>query len=151
VSVDGGYSWMPAQLDGNDWQLIWETPADLEGVSFPLRIRALDNAGNEAGEARQITVDNRPAVIVDLGFSKAPGHYSFGTDNGLDITWAALHDGGGPAELFTVVDDQEITTTFDEVNDRVSGNSFATTLPAGTSYLHLTTRDAAGNLLQTHL
>jgi VCBS repeat-containing protein len=156
ISVDGGYSWRAAELDGANWQFAWETPEGVEGVTYPARIRARDNGGNASVVARTVTVDNRPATLIDLAFSPEPDYFAFspvlegGEDVSLTVSWAAVREGSGPAEIFAVVDDQEETAVFDEINDLVNGNSFTVLLPPGLSYLHLTTRDAAGNLWQNH-
>lgn len=54
VSLDGGFTWQLATVDGADWELTWEVPEDLEFVSYPVRMRARDQAGKSTpGRCRQ--------------------------------------------------------------------------------------------------
>ncbi len=148
VSVDGGTSWMPAEVSGGDWSLTWETPEGQESVSYPGRVRATDLAGNVTlPQTRTFTVDNvAPTGLAPITFS-APQNTHFDTSISLTIEWSAPEDGSGTAETVLAVDQVSDTTP----SVVVGGTTATVDLNAdGEWYVHLGAEDAAGNQLTRH-
>ncbi len=142
ISLDGGYTWLPASVSGSDWSLEWEGPIGQEFVSFPVWARAADRAGNTTLEARPITVDNVPPTGLEpVTFSAPPGTH-FDQPTALVITWTTPEDGSGIADVVLAVD--QVTGTFP--TSVVTGNTAAEMLSQpGDWYVHIGAKDAAGN------
>jgi len=147
VSVDGGVTWMPATYTDPDWELVWQTPTKQEYVSFPVRIRASDKAGNVQTDARTVTVDNKaPAGLVPVTFSHPAGTH-FDSREWLDIYWNPPIDGSGHASVLLAVDQNEES----EPTQVAAGTSASRQLDGtGAWYVHIAVVDLAGNKYTRH-
>jgi len=148
VSTDGGFTWMPAILTGQDgWELDWNAPRGEEFVSYPVRVRATDNAGNATQVEFSVTVDNRPPTGLEpVTYSISPGeHVSLGDT--LTIGWQSPVDGSGYAAVFLAVDQSEDTVPSSEVG----GNILDYVLDqVGAWYVHVAAKDDSGNTVIVH-
>jgi uncharacterized repeat protein (TIGR01451 family) len=147
VSLDGGYTWLPATVNGTDWELTWQAPEGQEFVSYPARVRASDRAGNTTEQPRPITIDNlAPTGLEPVTFSTPQGTH-FDTPSPLTINWHTPWDGSGTAVVLLTVDQISATVP----TSVVGGNSATEDLSAtGDWYVHIATRDAAGNEFTRH-
>jgi hypothetical protein len=60
VSLDGGNTWQPLQMTGNDWSFTWNTTSVPNGT-YDLLVRASDQAGNLENTAKiTVVVFNQP-------------------------------------------------------------------------------------------
>jgi len=163
VSLDGGYTWHPATVDGSDWKWTWDAPADQKYVSYPARVRARDQVGNESQTSLNFSIDNVPplgvevesfvAVLGPLEKDSPPGTH-FDTPlsplptNGLRITWSPPIDGSGIATTLIAVDKFTDTTPIEDLG------ALTTTLRAldtpGDWYVHLAGKDVVGNQFTRH-
>ncbi len=147
VSVDGGYTWLPATVNGADWELTWDAPEGQEFVSYPAWVRASDQAGNSISEARVFTVDNvAPTGLAPLTFS-APQGTHFDATTTLTITWNTPVDGSGTAIVLLAVDQISDTTPTQQVPGTTATVPLAL---SGDWYVHLGAKDAAGNQFTRH-
>jgi hypothetical protein len=148
LSLDGGRAWTPATITGGSWSLAWTTPADREYISYPVRVRALDRAGNvSAVQTLSVTIDNvAPAGLVPITFDQPVGSHVDRYSN-LTINWAPPQTGSGVASVLLAVD--QVATT--QPVTVVTGQSATRSLSArGNWYVHLATADALGNTLVRH-
>ncbi len=163
VSLDGGYTWHPATVDGSDWQWTWDAPADQKYVSYPARVRARDQAGNESQVSRTFSIDNVPplgpevesfvAVLGLLERDSPPGtHFDVPLAplpaNGLRITWSPPVDGSGIATTLIAVDQFTDTTPTDDLG-ALTTITRALDAP-GDWYVHLAGKDGVGNQFIRH-
>lgn len=77
ISLDGGTTWLPADLAGDKWALHWDTASVSNGV-YSVLVRATDVAGNtESPTALTLTVDNLPpkVKITDWWWIWSSGEY----------------------------------------------------------------------------
>jgi len=149
VSLDGGVSWSPATLAGGAWSFDWVTPAGKEFVSFPVRVRARDNAGNTSAPpvALALTVDNLPPGGLDpVTFSIPEGTHLDAFTN-LTIGWQPSTDGGGSADVLLTVDQAPETAP---AGATVGTSQVAALGAQGPWYVHIAALDAAGNTRIRH-
>lgn len=142
VSVDGGYTWRTAAINGEAWSLDWDLGLGQDYVSYPARVRAVDAAGNVSQVEWTVVVDNIPPTdLAPVAFSQPVGqHLDAGAS--LTVEWDAPIDAGGSTVVRMAVD-KSADTTPDTV---VSGESTtAVFTSAGDWYVHLLAEDAAGN------
>lgn len=148
VSLDGGRAWSAATITGGTWSLDWTAPDGLDHESFPVRVRALDRAGNVSVLAAiAVTIDSvAPAGVAPVTFSLPAGsHVDAFTD--LDIAWTPPQSGGDVAEVRLAVDQVPDTTP----TTVVAGQTATRALGApGEWYVHIATADAVGNTLVRH-
>ncbi len=147
VSVDGGYLWLPATVDGGGFHLAWDGPEKQDAVSFPARVRASDRAGNVITTTRLFTLDEAvPTGLSPVTFS-APEGTHFDIAPTLTITWNTPVDGSGIATTLLAVD--QVSETVPSVP--VAGISATRELDAsGDWYVHVGAQDAAGNKSTNH-
>ena len=146
-SVDGGLTWAGAEIDGDDWSATWVSPVDQPYVSYPLTVRAFDQAGNETSLSRSFTVDlDTPTGFYPFTFNHPlEGHLD--TLSTLQVDWLPVFDTSGVVTV-TVAIDQNADTSPTTV---VSGSSYSRALDApGDWYVHVKASDAAGNSLASH-
>lgn len=148
VSLDGGRVWTAATISGGTWSLAWTAPDGLDHASFPVRVRAIDRAGNvSTAAALTVTIDSvAPGGVAPLTFSLPVGsHLDEFTD--LDIMWTPPLSGGDVASVRLAVDQVADTTPLSVV----TGQSATRSLNApGEWYVHIGTADAVGNTLVRH-
>jgi len=164
VSLDGGFTWQPATVDGNDWEMTWEAPEDLEFVSFPAWVRARDQAGNSTQQARTFSIDNVPptgphveeftAVVGPFEKDAPPGtHFDMPLAPvpviGLRITWAKPFDGSSFAETLIAVDKFTDTLPTENLGVLITTTIRSLSTP-GDWYVHLAARDLVGNQFTRH-
>jgi cytoskeletal protein CcmA (bactofilin family) len=156
VSLDGGYEYLPATISGGSWSLAWSTPLDLDRSLLPLHVRALDKAGNETLNVRELAVDNRPPVgFAPVTFQDAADSLAIPEGSHLDaatslrVAWSPPQDGSAPVVVRSLVDH---APTSEPTTALASG---ATSLTAdlnanGSWYVHLSFTDTAGNKTVLH-
>lgn len=147
VSLDGGYTWRRAALDGGAWNLSVEMSGSQDRVSYPARVRATDAAGNATTTPRTFAVDSTPPTgLGPARFSEPEGqHVPVGT--ALSVEWNAPIDAGGPVDVLLAVDQSPTT----EPTAVEAGTSASASLDAtGDWYAHLAARDAVGNQVVYH-
>ncbi|GAB4423220.1 MAG: hypothetical protein Kow0031_01590 [Anaerolineae bacterium] len=142
VSVDGGATWLPAAVSGNNWAVSWEGPEGLPFVSFPARARATDKAGNQSSTSFTFSIDEvAPNGLQPVTFSVPEGSH-LDAVTGLVINWNAPFDGSGTAQTLLAVD--QLTDTIPTAV--VPGVTAIRSLNAsGDWYVHLAAQDAIGN------
>ncbi|MEZ4592420.1 MAG: Ig-like domain-containing protein [Chloroflexota bacterium] len=147
VSLDGGATWRPATVSGEDWSLIWNGPEGLPLVSYPAQVRATDRAGQTAVLPFQFTIDEiAPTGLVPVTFSHPEGsHLDAVTD--LEINWAPPIDVSGIITTFLTVDQISDTVPTEVVNGLTAVHSLDS---SGDWYAHLAAMDAAGNIQLLH-
>ncbi|MCP4167502.1 MAG: hypothetical protein GY759_16655 [Chloroflexi bacterium] len=144
VSVDGGYTYDSADVDENgNWSFTW-SPAGNDYTSFPLRIQAVDVAGNNAVQSATAIVDNQGPTAIDL-LSAAPQEGShLDAPSAVELSWVQPSDGSGVADILLALD--QYTDTVPSGDQTVTGNSYSAELTdAGAWYIHLSTVDSTGN------
>lgn len=149
VSVDGGFTWLPAQVDGSgEWHMAWRAPGEQEYVSYPVSVRATNGAGLETVVRLVITVDNLPPEgLQPITFSVEPGSF-VSVGQTLEIGWETPVDGSGHAEVVLDVDESEFSTVADPPTSPRSGNSHLHAFDeAGVWFAHMGARDEAGNMI----
>ncbi len=147
VSVDGGTTWMPATVDGEDWELTWEAPEGQDFVSYPVRVRASDRAGNTTTLPRNITIDNLPPTGLEPVTFSAPQGTHFDAPTPLTINWHEPQDASGTAVSVLAVDQISDTTPTQEVPGTTATVPLAL---SGQWYVHLGAKDEAGNQFIRH-
>ena len=147
VSLDGGYTWQRAALDGGAWNLSVKMSGPQDHVSYPARVRAIDAAGNVAMTSCPFAMDSAPPTgLGPARFGEPEGqHVPMGTT--LTVEWNAPIDAGGPVDVLLAVDQSPTT----EPTAVETGTSAGATLDAtGDWYVHLAARDAVGNQVTYH-
>ncbi|NLG27517.1 MAG: PKD domain-containing protein, partial [Chloroflexi bacterium] len=142
VSIDGGYIWRRTELVGSLFGLDWDLSGVQDKVTYPVRVRALDMAGNALVVARPVSVDSMPPTgLTPATFDQPVGqHLELGAD--LGIAWNDPVDAGGAAQVTLAVDQAADTVPSAEI----AGTSSSATLDAvGDWYVHLMASDAVGN------
>ena len=149
ASFDGGFTWVPASLVGGSWRVDWTTPDDVEDVSFPVRVRATDAAGNEAVAPIVLVVDNAPPLgLTPVTFSVPEGSHLDGPTSVL-VNWQpAIEPVGGASVRFLV--DHAPTTVPGAANAVVGLAAMAQFSTEGTWYVHLSAVDDAGGAAVAH-
>ncbi len=148
LSLDGGRTWTATTVTGGTWSLDWTAPADREYVSYPVRVRALDRAGNVSTvQALSVTIDNiAPGGVEPVTFDLPEGSHVDGFTS-LTINWSPPLTGSGVASVLLAVDQVPDTLPVSVV----TGQSAVRSLTAlGDWYVHLATADALGNTLVRH-
>ncbi|MCW5852638.1 MAG: hypothetical protein KIT87_21380 [Anaerolineae bacterium] len=149
VSVDGGATWAVASLvltSGNPnsatWSLTWTPPADQNSVTFPVQARAVDKATNQTTPVATLNlkVDNVAPPALAPTFNPIEGTH-FGGPSSVQVTWTPALDGSGPPDTLVTVD--KLANT--EPGTVVTSPYAASFTSGGQWYIHLATRDAAGN------
>ena len=156
VSVDGGYTWLPAEISGGAWSLTWQAAEEEDTIfeSYPARVRAADRAGNETVDARTFGVDTQPPTPPrkitfrdhETGDERPPG-YHFDEPILLDLTWRVPVDASGFAETLLTVDQISSTVPTQMMTDTDTTVSFHL---LGEWYIHFAGRDSAGNMSIRH-
>ncbi|MBN1318594.1 MAG: DUF11 domain-containing protein [Anaerolineales bacterium] len=157
VSVDGGFTWVAATIDGLAWELTWEAPADAEFISFPAKIRARDQAGNSTIDTRSFSIDNLAPVGPDVQEFTAslgplekdapPGtHFDFPVF--LQITWKKPVDGSGYTESLIAVDQMTDTLPVVSLGPLLTFSQYLST--PGDYYVHIAVQDLLGNQFIRH-
>ncbi len=161
LSLDGGYTWMPTDVDvtAGTWKLVWGAPGEQQYVSYPVRVRALDLAGNLATEELSITVDNEPPTWVSAPEVSVPAGTHFDAPTDLTFSWQPPVDGSDTAEVYISVaervDEDCVVKGLSEegfpwppADDLVTGTEHTVELPSsGIWCVHATARDLAGNMV----
>ena len=147
VSLDGGVSWMPATVNGTAWTLSWMAPTGLDSVSFPLRYRASDQAGNQTTTERTLFIDNTPPQGLSPVTLTEDPEMHFDSPTTVQASWNPPLDGSGATEIRAFVDHSPETPP-DRSWDKVIGTTYAADFGDHPSpwYLHLSASDPAGNI-----
>ncbi len=137
--------WVTA-VGGETWQYEWTLP-EADGEEFTISARAEDNVGNwqSVVTTRVITVDNvlpgNPILV-----SVVPTNTWTNTQS-ITVTWTTVTDGSSVTYYYLW--NQEGGTEIDENTTGVSTTTATAVtgenLPDGDNWLHLRTRDGAGN------
>ncbi len=156
VSMDGGTTWRRAVLDGGAWSLEWEVPLHQDYATYPAQVRAVDRAGNVTVVANPVAEDNVPPTdvtpvtfTIPVGREVTAGqHLEKGTL--LTANWQRPGDGSGIAEVLVTwgygPEDRFPTYAPPGTSDTIE----LSTAGGGINWLHIATRDAAGNVMLTH-
>ncbi|MCA9942248.1 MAG: FG-GAP repeat protein, partial [Anaerolineales bacterium] len=149
LSLDGGATWRPTTVSGEDWSLTWEGPEELPMISFPAQVRATDKSGFATVTAFQFSIDEvAPTGLIPVTFS-APEESHFDVITDLEINWQPPIDASGVVTTFLVVD--QITDTIPGPANVVSGLTAVHSLNSnGDWYAHLSAMDEAGNANMYH-
>ena len=149
VSFDNGISWLPATISGNNWTLTTDLAngREIEYVSYDVRVRVMDKAGNENNRFRDAIVDNVPPNnLLPVTFSTPPGSH-FDAPETLTTTWNSPVDGSGVADVYLTIDNSPDTFP----TSLAVGNSNQTLLGANQAwYVHIAAVDKAGNSIVEH-
>ena len=163
VSLDGGFTWQPATVDGANWELTWEAPEDEEYISYPAWVRARDQAGNSTMQARTFSIDNVPpngpdveeftAFVGPFEKDAPPGtHFDMPLiltlGSGLRITWSPPVDGSGVATTLIAVD--QMTDTLPITSLGLMTTTVASLSTPGDWYVHRAVEDLVGNQFVRH-
>jgi peptide/nickel transport system substrate-binding protein len=128
------------------------SPALTDGNSHWFHLRTRDNAGNWSGAVHlgpffiDTTSPNDPAASSP---SHVPGIPSF--DSTIEIAWSGATDASSGIDGFSYLFDTNPATTPDQVKDaeESAGSTTSPSLPAGSHWFHLRTRDNTGNWTAT--
>ena len=149
VSFDNGISWLPATISGNNWTLTTDLAngREIEYVSYDVRVRAMDKAGNENNRFRDAIVDNVPPNnLLPVTFSTPPGSH-FDAPAMLTTIWNSPVDGSSVADVYLTIDNSPDTFP----TSLAVGNSNQTLLGANQAwYVHIAAVDIAGNSIVEH-
>jgi YVTN family beta-propeller protein len=157
VSVDEGATWADASLDGGRWHyplLLGNPDREPDGEAYPVRIRAADDAGNQAELERVITVDLLPPepVTVTLSYDAGDGPQSLSprqtiAADGADliIEWTASLDGSGPVEYLVGWSTQPEPGAAELTQYDVASSHVQSLKGVGQWYAHFVSRDRYGN------
>lgn len=145
VQILADTEWVTA-VGGETWQYEWTLP-EADGVEVIISARAEDNVGNwqSVAATRVITVDNvlphNPILASVVPTDTWTNIHS------IPVTWMAVTDGSGVTYYYLW--NQEDGTEIDENTVGVSTTTETAVtgqdLPDGGNWLHLRTRDGAGN------
>lgn len=147
VSVDGGYVWEAATLDGNGrYTYTWNAPNNQTYASYPIQVQATDNAGNVVVSGYLLYVDNTAPTGFDPVEFSIPVGMHLDVPASLVMTWTAA------------VDNSSVVTTTAAINQSGTMATGAGALQSGTVmtgslnangawYAHLDARDPSGNVL----
>ena len=124
VSTDGGYAYDAATLDNaGNWSFTWNASAFIDHAGFPVRIKAVDSAGNETVQASTFIVDNLGPSFIQL-VTATPGQGThIDAPTTVNLTWIQPTDGSGIVDIWVAVD--QITDTIPSGDQTVNGNSYA--------------------------
>ncbi len=147
-SADGGKTWTPATLNGNNWAWAYSVPSGVDYAAFPARIRATDRAGNVAVQHIVFIADNLGPTPFQAQLQPTPGSHLTAPAS-VSLSWAPLTDGSGQVSVTALVDQNSSTSP--TTGDTVPGNSYtAQFASAGTWYVHLAAKDKVGNTTVRH-
>ncbi|MCP4540736.1 MAG: PKD domain-containing protein [Chloroflexi bacterium] len=162
VSVDGGYTWIPAQTgevsetSQVSWTLTWQASEKEDTIfeSYPVHIRTTDRTGNETEDARILGIDTQPPTPPrkitfrdhDTGDDIPPG-YHFDEFVFLDLAWRDPVDTSGFAETLLAVDQFSNTMPAQVMTNTNATVSFHA---LGEWYIHFAGHDSAGNMSIRH-
>ncbi|MEJ2748009.1 MAG: Ig-like domain-containing protein [Anaerolineae bacterium] len=155
ISLDGGWHWETAVLDGSNWNYLLENDNNmLAAINYLVAIRALDKAGNETRQPGFIvSIDNRPpSGLLPAEFEFEPGTH-LDAPGTMDMSWVEAFDFSDDASgnVVTLLAVDQISDTIpiialpDEDIDYVApftGN--------GDWYVHLAARDLLNNQIVYH-
>jgi hypothetical protein len=150
ISVDGGHSYQNATADsGGNWTFTWSPDLGNDYAGFPVRVRAMDAAGNATVESATVIVDNLgPTPISLVSVSPQEGSHVVAPST-IQLDWLQVTDGSAVVEIYAAVD--QITDTIPSQTQPISGNSYdAQVNEAGTWYVHLLAVDGTGNRTVRH-
>ncbi|MFN8474925.1 MAG: Ig-like domain-containing protein [Anaerolineae bacterium] len=150
VSVDGGYTWSPATVNGTAWTYAWAAPSQTDYATFPLRVRGIDKAGNIGTQSATFVVDNLGPTPFRLTTASPIEGSHLTAPASVTLAWQPLDDGSGTVRTFASAD--TISNTVPSTTGTpLSGTSYTAQLSqAGNFYIHLAAQDAAGNLTVRH-
>ena len=146
-SVDGGYTWIEIQRQAGPFALDYDIPIGEDSVSYPVRVRATDLAGNATVEGRIVSVDSQsPDGLAPTTFSAVPGmHLQRGYV--LAFNWTPAVDASGSTVTYVAVDRSPDTLP----TQVVTGTAHQANLDRfGEWYVHLAAEDAVGNTKVLH-
>ncbi|MFN8482271.1 MAG: hypothetical protein U0768_04305 [Anaerolineae bacterium] len=150
VSVDGGYTWSPATVNGTAWTYAWSAPPETDYATFPLRVHATDKAGNIGTQSATFIVDNLGPTPFGLTTASPTEGSHLTAPASVTLAWQPLDDGSGTVRTFAAAD--TITNTVPATTGTpLSGTSYTAQFSqAGDYYIHLAAQDAVGNLTVRH-
>ncbi len=150
VSVDGGRTWSRATVNASAWTYAWTAPPQTDYATFPMRVRAIDNAGNVATQSATFVVDNLGPTPFRLTTADPIEGSHLAAPSSATLTWQALDDGSGTASVYAATD--TISNTVPSTTGAaLSGNSYTAQFSqAGDFYVHLAAKDAVGNVTVRH-
>ncbi len=151
-------TWQPASLNGAIWRFAWSAggfqEAELDGITKPVSIRAVDTAGLTTQIYQAVTVDLQAPTPVTMTLSLdaagmlplAQGQTVREPSPTLYIHWTPSSDGSGdvtywagwsPEQAVEYTDLQEYLAAYQHAQP--------VTIDPQVLYAHLILRDAAGN------
>jgi len=156
-AVDGySYYWGPS-ADGTSTSYTTQTafyppPALNPSVNY-LRVRTKDVAGNQADWTTLFTFKYDAEAPIDPAITTStPAPGAWGSDNTINVNWAAATDGGGSGiDGYSVSWTRNSTGTPDATLDLQESTVATTSAPLadGVWYFNLRTEDNAGNWTST--
>ncbi|MFN8474924.1 MAG: NosD domain-containing protein [Anaerolineae bacterium] len=150
VSLNGGYVWTPATLTKNRWEILLPAPADNDYVTYPVLVRARDQAGNETSATRLIVVDTWGPTPFESVTATPAQESHLAAPAQVQLEWAPPRDASGVVKTFVTVDTISDTVP-STTGTPLSGPSYtAQFTQAGTFYIHLAAQDGVGNLTVRH-
>jgi hypothetical protein len=85
LSADSGVTWSSVSSGlANQGFYLWMTPLATNGLTYRLRVTALDNAGNSSSSSSgaDFTIDSTPPAITQTTIAASPYYF-----NGATVTW----------------------------------------------------------------
>ncbi|MFN8475368.1 MAG: hypothetical protein U0822_24505 [Anaerolineae bacterium] len=150
VSVDGGRTWARATVNGTAWTFGWTAPPQTDYATFPMRVRATDNAGNVATQTTTFVVDNLGPTPFRVTTANPIEGSHLAAPSSATLTWQPLDDGSGTASVYAATDTISNTVP-STTGTAISGNSYTAQFSqAGDFYVHLAAKDAVGNVTVRH-
>ena len=137
-------------LDGSgNWTFNWEPDLGNDYAGFPVRVRALDSAGNATVENATITVDNLGPTPLSLVSASPQEGSHIQAPTTINLEWLQSTDGSGVVTIYAAVD--QITGTVPGQTSPIAGNAYAAAVETdGTWYVHLLAVDSTGNQTVRH-
>jgi hypothetical protein len=63
ISIDGGNTWQPVQLEAGTWSFVWRS-GEVPNGEYTIQVRGMDRAGNDSDiSSITLTVDNAPPAV----------------------------------------------------------------------------------------
>lgn len=141
VSLDGGYEWKSAAINGNSWSLAWEAPRGSDRTRYPLRVRATDLADNSITIAGTLLVDNLPPDWFGAVTFSIPSDFHYNGEQTVAITLPPLAEADRQATILLNANQ----TPADTATTLYNGGSVTFDAP-GDWYIHVRLQDRAGNI-----